>query len=48
MPKWLTAVGKWAAKALINAGREQIEKIVDEKKKSARTVARTTPSKSSE
>ena len=29
---WLKPVGKWIAKALINAGREQIEQIVEDKK----------------
>jgi hypothetical protein len=29
---WLKPVGKWIGKALINAGRERIEEIIDEKK----------------
>lgn len=29
---WLKPVGKWIAKTLINAGRERIEEIIDEKK----------------
>lgn len=32
MPKWLTKALKWAGKALINAGREQVEQIIEEKK----------------
>lgn len=36
MPKWLTKALKWAGKALINAAREEVERIVDERKKKPR------------
>lgn len=42
MPKWLKAVGKFIGKALINAAREEVERIVD-KKKAARTARPKTP-----
>ena len=45
MPKWLKAVGKWIGKALINAAREEVERIVDEKKKRPRARPAGTPGK---
>jgi hypothetical protein len=36
MPKWLTKALKWAGKTLINAAREEVEKIIEEKKNAKR------------
>ncbi|MDQ3169020.1 MAG: hypothetical protein M3Q55_02640 [Acidobacteriota bacterium] len=44
---WLKPFGKWIAKTLINAGREHVEKIIDEKKKRPAPSARPTTSRPS-
>jgi hypothetical protein len=42
LPKWAIKGLKWAGKQLINAAREEVEKIIDDKK-SARGAGRNKP-----